>query len=71
MPKKPEEFLEHTKLELFQDQVFCFSPKGTLSRCRVAQRPVDFAYAVHSRMVTLASDQKSTGAWCPFTHRAA
>ena len=28
--QKPEEFLEHTKLELFQDQVFCFTPKGDL-----------------------------------------
>ena len=34
----PEEFLEHTKLELFQDQVFCFTPKGRLIAFRVVQR---------------------------------
>lgn len=46
--QKPEEFLEHTKLELFQDQVFCFSPKGDLIALPRGATPVDFAYAVHS-----------------------
>lgn len=46
--QKPEEFLEHTKLELFQDQVFCFSPKGDLISLPRGATPVDFAYAVHS-----------------------
>ena len=45
---KPEEFLEHTKLELFQDQVFCFTPKGDLIALPRGATPVDFAYAVHS-----------------------
>lgn len=44
----PEEFLEHTKLEMFQDQVFCFSPKGDLITLPKNATPVDFAYAVHS-----------------------
>ena len=44
----PEEFLEHTKLELFQDQVFCFSPKGKLIALPKGAIPVDFAYAVHT-----------------------
>ncbi|MCK5295767.1 MAG: bifunctional (p)ppGpp synthetase/guanosine-3',5'-bis(diphosphate) 3'-pyrophosphohydrolase [Alphaproteobacteria bacterium] len=44
----PEEFLEHTKLEMFQDQVFCFSPKGDLITLPSGATPVDFAYAVHS-----------------------
>lgn len=46
--QKPEEFLEHTKLELFQDQVFCFTPKGDLIALPRGATPVDFAYAVHS-----------------------
>ena len=46
--QKPEEFLEHTKLELFQDQVFCFTPKGDLIALPSGATPVDFAYAVHS-----------------------
>lgn len=44
----PEEFLEHTKLELFQDQVFCFTPKGLLIALPRSATPIDFAYAVHT-----------------------
>jgi GTP pyrophosphokinase len=44
----PEEFLEHTKLELFQDQVFCFTPKGWLIALPRRATPIDFAYAVHT-----------------------
>jgi RelA/SpoT family (p)ppGpp synthetase len=44
----PEEFLEHTKLELFKDQVFCFTPKGRLIALPRGANPIDFAYAVHT-----------------------
>ena len=43
-----EEFLEHTKLEMFHDQVFCFTPKGDLIGLPRGATPVDFAYAVHT-----------------------
>ncbi|MFM9939323.1 MAG: RelA/SpoT family protein [Hyphomicrobiaceae bacterium] len=43
-----EEFLEHTKLELFQDQVFCFTPKGRLIALPRGATPIDFGYAVHT-----------------------
>ena len=46
----PEDFLENTKLEMFQDQVFCFSPKGDLIALPRGATPVDFAYAVHSEV---------------------
>jgi GTP diphosphokinase / guanosine-3',5'-bis(diphosphate) 3'-diphosphatase len=46
----PEEFLEHTKLEMFQDQVFCFTPRGDLIALPQGATPVDFAYAVHSEV---------------------
>ncbi len=44
----PQEFLEHTKLELFHDQVFCFSPAGDLIALPSGATPIDFAYAVHT-----------------------
>ncbi len=44
----PKEFLEHTKLELFHDQVFCFSPKGQLIALPKGANAIDFAYAVHT-----------------------
>lgn len=44
----PEDFLENTKLEMFQDQVFCFTPKGKLIALPRGATPIDFAYAVHT-----------------------
>ncbi len=44
----PEEFLEHTKLELFLDQVFCFTPKGRLIALPRGANAIDFGYAVHT-----------------------
>ncbi|MFO1035695.1 MAG: bifunctional (p)ppGpp synthetase/guanosine-3',5'-bis(diphosphate) 3'-pyrophosphohydrolase [Geminicoccaceae bacterium] len=46
----PEDFLENTKLEMFQDQVFCFTPKGDLIALPRGATPIDFAYAVHSQV---------------------
>ncbi len=46
----PEEFLEHTKLEMFQDQVFCFTPKGDVIALPRGAGTVDFAYAVHTEV---------------------
>ncbi|MCC7281962.1 MAG: bifunctional (p)ppGpp synthetase/guanosine-3',5'-bis(diphosphate) 3'-pyrophosphohydrolase, partial [Acetobacteraceae bacterium] len=46
----PEEFLQNTKLEMFQDQVFCFTPKGDLISLPRGATPIDFAYAVHSEV---------------------
>ncbi|MFN0194475.1 MAG: RelA/SpoT family protein [Aestuariivirga sp.] len=46
--ESPKEFLEHTKLELFHDQVFCFTPKGQLIALPRGATPIDFAYAVHT-----------------------
>jgi GTP pyrophosphokinase len=44
----PEEFMENTKLEMYYDQVFCFSPKGDLIALPKGSTPIDFAFAVHS-----------------------
>lgn len=46
----PNEFLEHTKIAMYQDQVFCFSPMGDLITLPRGAGPLDFAYAVHSRV---------------------
>ncbi|MES2215080.1 MAG: bifunctional (p)ppGpp synthetase/guanosine-3',5'-bis(diphosphate) 3'-pyrophosphohydrolase [Pseudomonadota bacterium] len=43
-----EEFLHHTKLAMYYDQVFCFTPKGSLIALPKGATPIDFAYAVHS-----------------------
>ena len=48
--QNPDEFLENTKLEMYNDQVFCFTPKGDLIGLPVGSTPVDFAYAIHSNV---------------------
>ena len=45
-----EEFLEDTKMELFHDQVFCFTPKGRIIALPKGATPLDFAYAVHTEV---------------------
>jgi GTP diphosphokinase / guanosine-3',5'-bis(diphosphate) 3'-diphosphatase len=57
----PEEFLEHTKLELFHDQVFCFTPKGKLIALPSGATPIDFAYAVHTDVGNMAIGAKING----------
>ncbi len=46
----PEEFLSHTKMQLFPDQVFCFTPKGDLKALPAGATLVDFAYEIHSEV---------------------
>jgi len=61
----PEEFLEHTRLEMFQDQVFCFTPKGDLFALPRGATPVDFAYAVHSEIGDTCVGAKINGRLVP------
>ena len=61
----PEEFLEHTKLELFHDQVFCFTPKGRLIALPRGATPIDFAYAVHTELGNGAIGCKINGRIAP------
>ena len=46
--REPEEFLEHTKLQMYSDQVFVFTPNGELISLPKGAMPLDFAFAVHS-----------------------
>jgi GTP pyrophosphokinase len=61
----PEEFLENTKLEMYQDQVFCFTPKGDLIALPRGACPVDFAYAVHSAVGDHCVGAKINGRMMP------
>ncbi|MBL8643827.1 MAG: bifunctional (p)ppGpp synthetase/guanosine-3',5'-bis(diphosphate) 3'-pyrophosphohydrolase [Rhodospirillaceae bacterium] len=63
--QNPQEFLEHTKLEMFQDQVFCFSPKGDLIALPRGASTVDFAYAVHSEVGDTCVGAKVNGRIVP------
>jgi GTP diphosphokinase / guanosine-3',5'-bis(diphosphate) 3'-diphosphatase len=63
----PEEFLEHTKLELFHDQVFCFTPKGKLIALPRKATVIDFAYAVHTDVGNSAVGCKINGKFAPLS----
>ncbi|MDY8109309.1 bifunctional (p)ppGpp synthetase/guanosine-3',5'-bis(diphosphate) 3'-pyrophosphohydrolase [Fulvimarina sp. 2208YS6-2-32] len=60
-----DEFLENTKLELFQDQVFCFTPKGRLIALPRGATPIDFAYAVHTNVGNSCVGSKINGRIMP------
>ena len=56
-----EELLEATKLEMFQQQVFCFTPKGDLIHLPINSNPIDFAYALHSEIGNMCIGCKVNG----------
>jgi len=61
----PEEFLENTKLEMFTDQVFCFSPKGEVIKLPRGATPIDFAYAIHTNIGNHCAGAKVDGRRVP------
>ncbi len=61
----PEEFLEHTKMNMYQDQVFCFTPGGDLISLPRGATPVDFAYAIHSKVGDTCTGAKINGRIVP------
>ena len=60
-----EEFLEHSRLHMYQDQVFCFTPKGDLISLPRGATPIDFAYAVHTDLGNTTVGAKVNGAHVP------
>jgi GTP diphosphokinase / guanosine-3',5'-bis(diphosphate) 3'-diphosphatase len=64
-----EEFLEHSKLQLFTDQVFCFTPKGRLINLPRGATALDFAYAVHTQIGDTCVGCKINGPHMPLRTR--
>jgi GTP diphosphokinase / guanosine-3',5'-bis(diphosphate) 3'-diphosphatase len=60
-----EELLEHTKLAIYQDRIFAFTPKGALHQMPKGATPIDFAYAVHTDLGSLAVGAKINGRHVP------
>ncbi len=63
------EFLEHVKLEMFSDQVFCFTPKGEVVKLPRGATPIDFAYAIHTRIGSSCVGAKVDGLRVPLWTR--
>ena len=62
---EPDDFLENTKMEMFKDQVFCFTPKGDLIALPDKSTPIDFAYAVHTKLGDVCTGAKVNGKITP------
>ena len=62
---EPNDFLENTRMEMFKDQVFCFTPKGDLIALPNKSTPIDFAYAVHSKLGDVCTGAKVNGKIIP------
>lgn len=67
--QKPEDFWENTKLELFQDQVFVFTPKGDLIELPNGATPIDFAYGIHSDVGDKCVGAKINGRIAPLNSK--
>ena len=61
----PEHYYEFTKLQMFQDNVFCFTPKGAVIKLPKDGTPIDFAYAVHTKIGDTAIGCKINGKEMP------
>lgn len=69
--QQPEDFWENTKLELFQDHVFAFTPKGDLIELPSGSTPIDFAYAIHSDIGDRCVGAKINGRIAPLNAKMA
>ena len=67
----PEELLEHTRLAMYQNQVFAFTPKGELIQLPAGSTPVDFAYAVHTDLGDTTVGAKVNGMVVPLRFQLA
>ncbi len=63
----PEELLEHTRMAMYQDRIFAFSPKGELIQLPKGATPIDFAYAVHTDLGDQAVGAKINGRVVPLS----
>ena len=64
-----DEFLEHVKLEMYSDQVFIFTPKGDVIQLPKGATPIDFAYAIHTRIGNSTVGAKVDGIRVPLWTR--
>ena len=65
---KPEHYFEFTKLQMFQDNVFCFTPKGAVIKLPKDATPIDFAYATHTKIGDTAINCEINGTTSPYNH---
>jgi guanosine-3',5'-bis(diphosphate) 3'-pyrophosphohydrolase len=65
--KEPEEFMEFLRIDLFQDEIFVFTPQGDVKQLPKGASPIDFAFAVHTEVGLRCSGAKVNGRISPLS----
>ena len=68
--REPEEFMEFLRIDLFQDEIFVFTPKGDVKQLPKASTPIDFAFAVHTEVGLHCAGARVNGRIAPLSTRA-
>src|SRR5690606_1192550 len=65
--REPEEFMEFLRIDLFQDEIFVFTPKGDVKQLPKGATPIDFAFAVHTEVGMHCSGARVNGRIAPLS----
>ncbi|HEY0035360.1 MAG TPA: bifunctional (p)ppGpp synthetase/guanosine-3',5'-bis(diphosphate) 3'-pyrophosphohydrolase, partial [Longimicrobium sp.] len=65
--KEPEEFMEFLRIDLFQDEIFVFTPMGDVKQLPKGATPIDFAFAVHTEVGLHCAGARVNGRYTPIT----
>jgi len=65
--REPEEFMEFLRIDLFQDEIFVFTPKGDVKQLPKGATPIDFAFAVHTEIGMRCSGARVNGRLVPLS----
>ena len=67
----PKEFMDSLKIDLYDQEIFVFTPKGEVMSLRAGSTPLDFAYAIHTEVGNHCVGAKVNGAVAPLSHELA
>ena len=67
--RDPQEFIQHLKIDLYPEEVYCFTPRGEVKALPRGATPIDFAYAIHTDVGHQCVGARVNGTMVPLRHR--